>query len=202
MRRVVAISIYLEYLVRGQGCSGSLIIPVLTLRVANSADAIYFSRSSMDRLLLVASTFCFLFGFAYTMYALGARTYRASQFNYGVILLGFLLQTGFLYVRGHAQGRCPLTNLFEVFIFLSWSVVLLYLMIGSAYRMSLMGLFTSPLVFLLQVFALLAVNDAPNRSGRIRNHGWNCTPPSRSSRTGHLRLREWQGRCTWRRNGS
>lgn len=115
----------------------------------------------MDRLLLVASTFCFLFGFAYTMYALGARTYRASRFNYGVILLGFIFQTGFLTVRGHAEGRCPLTNLFEVFIFLSWSVVLLYLLIGSTYRMSLMGLFTSPLVFVLQVFALLVANDTP-----------------------------------------
>lgn len=115
----------------------------------------------MDRLLLVASTFCFLFGFAYTMYALGARTYRASRFNYGVILLGFVFQTGFLTIRGHAEGRCPLTNLFEVFIFLSWSVVLLYLLIGSTYRMSLMGLFTSPLVFVLQVFALLAANDTP-----------------------------------------
>lgn len=115
----------------------------------------------MDRLLLVASTFCFLFGFAYTMYALGARTYRPSRFNYGVILLGFLFQTGFLSIRGHAEGRCPLSNLFEVFIFLSWSVVLLYLLVGSTYRMSLMGLFTSPLVFVLQVFALLAANDAP-----------------------------------------
>ena len=113
----------------------------------------------MDRLLLVASTFCFLFGFAYTMYALGARMYRPSQFNYGAIWLGFIFQSGFLCLRGHAKGHCPLTNLFEVFIFLSWAVVLLYLLIGSTYRMSLMGLFTSPLVFVLQVFALLAPID-------------------------------------------
>ena len=119
----------------------------------------------MDRLLLVASTFCFLFGFAYTMYALGARTYRPSRFNYGAILLGFILQTGFLSMRGHEHGRCPLTNLFEVFIFLSWSVVLLYLLIGSTYRMSLMGFFTSPLVFLLQAFALMALPDARHTGG-------------------------------------
>ena len=35
----------------------------------------------MDRQFLVLSTFCFLFGFAYTMYALGARTYRNSPMN-------------------------------------------------------------------------------------------------------------------------
>ena len=56
-------------------------------------------------------------------------------------------------------GRCPLTNLFEVFIFLAWSVSLIYLLIGPAYRLSLMGAFTAPFVFALQAFALLAPID-------------------------------------------
>lgn len=115
----------------------------------------------MDRVLLAASTICFLIGFAYTMYALGARTYRASRFNYGAILCGFLFQTAFLYIRGQAEGRCPLGNLFEVFIFLSWSVVLLYLLIGTTYRLSLMGFFTAPFVCVLQVFAMVAPIDMP-----------------------------------------
>ena len=117
----------------------------------------------MERQLLVLSTFCFLFGFAYTMYALGAKAYRHSRMNLVAILAGFLCQTGFLYVRGHALGRCPLTNLFEVLIFLSWSMVLFYLLIGPAYRLSLLGFFTSPLVFFLQIFALLTPWDAPAR---------------------------------------
>ncbi len=118
----------------------------------------------MDHLLLVASTFCFLLGFCYTVYALGAGTYRASRFNFSAIACGFFLQTAFLFERGHTLGRCPLTNLFEVFIFLSWSVVLLYLVIGPAYRLSLLGAFTSPLVFLLQGLALaLPLDSAPYR---------------------------------------
>jgi hypothetical protein len=59
----------------------------------------------MDRLLLVIATFCFLFGFAYTMHALGARVYRASRLNFCANLTGFLCQTAFLYVRGQAVGR-------------------------------------------------------------------------------------------------
>src|SRR5207245_453328 len=62
-------------------------------------------------------------------------------------------------VRGHELGRCPLTNLFEVFIFLAWSVAAIYLLVGPAYRLSLMGAFTAPLVVLLQGFALLAPID-------------------------------------------
>ena len=66
----------------------------------------------MDRLLLVLSTLFFLFGFAYTMYALGAKVYRHSPINLVAIVAGFLLQTAFLYQRGQALGRCPLTSLF------------------------------------------------------------------------------------------
>ncbi len=112
----------------------------------------------MDRLFLVASTFCFLFGFAYSMHALGARVYRRSHLNFFAILSGFLCQTAFLYLRGERIGRCPLTNFFEVFIFLAWAMVLFYLLIGPTYRLSLLGVFTSPLVFILQIGALIVPN--------------------------------------------
>lgn len=119
----------------------------------------------MERSLLLISTFCYLLGFARTMYGLGARHYRPSNLNLVALLVGFLAQTSFLYLRGETLGRCPLSNLFEVINFLTWSIVLIYLSIGSAYRMSILGAFTSPLVFLLQLFAMLAPIDkaAPPR---------------------------------------
>lgn len=124
----------------------------------------------MDRPLLVISTFCFLFGFAYTMHELGARVYRHSRLNLFAILTGFLFQTGFLYLRGQQLGRCPLTNLFEVLIFLSWSMVLFYLLIGPTYRLSLLGAFTSPLAFLFQVGALLTPGlDVPSKARLVPN---------------------------------
>jgi HemX protein len=109
----------------------------------------------MERLFLIGSTVCFLLAFAYTVYALRAGVARPSRWNFLVMLAGFLLQTGFLHARGQVVGRCPLTNLFEVLIFLSWSVVLLYFVIGGTYRLSLLGSFTAPLVFLLQSVAQL-----------------------------------------------
>lgn len=109
----------------------------------------------MERLFLIASTVCFLCAFAYTMYALGAGVARPSRWNFSVLLTGFILQTSFLHLRGEVVGRCPLTNLFEVLIFVSWSIVLLYFVIGGTYRLSLLGFFTAPLVFFLQMFALL-----------------------------------------------
>jgi HemX protein len=109
----------------------------------------------MERIYLSASTVFFFLGFAYTMYALRARLLRPSRGTFVVMALGFILQTAFLQARGTTAGRCPLTNLFEVLVFLSWSIVLLYFVVGGTYRLSLLGAFTAPLVFLLQTTAQL-----------------------------------------------
>lgn len=125
----------------------------------------------MDRALLAASTFCFLFGFAYTMFALGAGQFRPSRFTFISNAAGFILQFAFLIHRGNEIGRCPLSSLFEVFIFLGWSMVLLYFLIGPAYRLSLLGAFTAPVVFLFQVFALVMLKDTPTKV-RIHPNPW------------------------------
>src|SRR5438128_6719737 len=116
-------------------------------------------RPPVDRYLLIVSTLCFLAAIVRTVLSLRARTFQPSQFNFLAIGLGFIFQTAFLSIRGHALGRCPLTNLFEVFIFVAWSVALIYMLVGPAYRLSLMGAFTAPLVVLLQGFALIAPID-------------------------------------------
>jgi len=116
----------------------------------------------VDRQLLIISTICFLVAVVRTVVLLRARKFQGGWFNFFAIGLGFIFQTAFLSMRGHALGRCPLTNLFEVFIFLAWSVALIYLLIGPVYRLSLMGAFTAPLVVLLQSFALLSPIDTPH----------------------------------------
>jgi HemX protein len=113
----------------------------------------------VDRYLLIVSTLCFLAAVLHTVIELRAGVFRPMRFNFFAVGLGFIFQTAFLSVRGHELGRCPLTNLFEVFIFLAWSVAVIYMLVGPAYRLSLMGAFTAPLVVLLQGFALLAPID-------------------------------------------
>ena len=110
-------------------------------KIANARGASYHFPT-MDRELLIVSTLCFFLAMVRTTLSVRARNYQSAGFNFFAIALGFVFQTAFLSVRGHAIGRCPLTNLFEVFIFLAWSVSLIYLLIGPAYRLSLMGAFT------------------------------------------------------------
>ena len=125
----------------------------------------------MERYLLAGSTFFYLLGFAYSLLQLGAGKFRPGRFNLYAIAGGFLLQTGFLYLRGHAVGRCPITNTFEILVFLSWSVALAYLVVGTTYRISLLGAFTAPLVFGLQLVALL-LPSAPAAARRGPPDGW------------------------------
>ena len=125
----------------------------------------------MDRLFVIAATACFFVAVVRTLVAIRAGVFRPGRFNFIAIACGFLLQTAFLYVRGNAIGRCPITNLFEVFLFLAWSIVLIYMLVGPAYRLSLMGAFTAPLVFAIQAFALIAPIDAPHPF-RTRANGW------------------------------
>jgi len=102
----------------------------------------------------------------------GGTLHRA---NYLAMLTGFILQTAFLYLRGLAVGRCPLTTMFEMTIFIAWAMVLFYLLIGPSYRVSFLGAFTAPVVLALVAVVLLGMNDAPralplNRSPWVDFH--------------------------------
>src|SRR6266576_2197890 len=125
----------------------------------------------MDRHLVTISTLCFVAAIVRTIVELRAGMFRPARFNFFAIAAGFIFQTAFLTVRGHALGRCPLTNLFEVFVFLAWSVALVYMLVGPAYRLSLMGAFTAPLVVLLQGFAFLAPIDVRHPT-RLSPNPW------------------------------
>ncbi len=116
----------------------------------------------MDRYFLLLSTLCFLLAVVRTGLSAYSGDFRPGRANFAAIAAGFLFQTLFLSIRGHVLGRCPLTNLFEVLVFLSWAVTLIYMLIGPAYRLSLMGAFTAPLVLIIQGLALILPIDVPH----------------------------------------
>jgi HemX protein len=113
----------------------------------------------VDRYLLIVSTACFLVAIAHTILEMRAGVFQPRRFNFVAVVLGFVFQTAFLSIRGNELHRCPITNLFEVIIFVAWSVALFYIVVGPAYRLSLMGAFTAPVVVVLQIFALIAPID-------------------------------------------
>jgi ABC-type uncharacterized transport system permease subunit len=105
------------------------------------------------------------------LYALGSQRPVANRWTFHLIVAAFVSHTLFLHERGEAIQHCPITNLFETLVFFSWSLVLTYLVVGPAYRMSILGAFTAPVVFLINFFALAASSqiDLP---GAMPQLGW------------------------------
>lgn len=108
----------------------------------------------LERWVLLASTLCFLGAFGAAVYQLLSGAYRKTWPHRLLMLAGFGGQSWVLYERGQLIGRCPITSPWEVLVFVCWGIVLIYWLVGPTYRLSLLGVFTSPLVWILQTVAL------------------------------------------------
>ena len=124
-----------------------------------------------DRLWLFLATLGYLASAGWGLYALGSQRTHANRGTFLLIAVAFVFHSVFLHQRGEAIQHCPITNLFETLAFFSWSLVLTYLVVGPTYRMSILGAFTAPIVFLINFFALAAASqiDLP---GSVPHLGW------------------------------
>jgi ABC-type uncharacterized transport system permease subunit len=107
----------------------------------------------MDRWMLIVSTLLAAIGGAWGMVAVhrGTRSRWTASWMIGT----FAFQCTFLWLRGEMRAACPLRDTGEILGYLAWALTLFYLLVGPAYRISLLGVFTAPLVVLFQVIALL-----------------------------------------------
>lgn len=113
----------------------------------------------MDKALLMVAALFFAAGMATLLRGLVVRGHLTGHLNLLALVLGFLALTVSLYVRGTMEKSCPLNSLYDVVVFQCWSLVLIYLLVGPAYRLSLLGMFTAPLALALLLVALLAPID-------------------------------------------
>ena len=105
--------------------------------------------------LLLAATLVFVGAVVQALLALKAGAWKQARAQFVLMALGFALQTGFIYLRGQEVRQCPIRSLPDILVFIAWSIVLLYFLVGPAFRLSLLGVFTAPLVTIMQVMAFL-----------------------------------------------
>lgn len=118
-----------------------------------------------DRSLIGLGALIYLGGFLFaSAYLIKSRRYERWVL-YPVLLVGFIIQTYGLYLRGMETGGCPLGNLFEISQFIAWSIVLLYLVIGPPFRLSFLGFFSAGLATVLALTSwLIPAWDATTRT--------------------------------------
>jgi ABC-type uncharacterized transport system permease subunit len=109
----------------------------------------------MNHLPLIASTLFYFLSCCSAVVSFRSGEFRAGRFNVITIALGVIAQSCFLIQQGKIDQACPIRTLPEIIIFLSWAIGVFYLVIGTTYRISLMGTFTAPLILGLQSMALL-----------------------------------------------
>jgi ABC-type transport system involved in cytochrome c biogenesis permease subunit len=88
---------------------------------------------------------------------------RDDRICYGLIALSFVAHTTAMILRGFSLARCPVNNLFEAMMFVMWTIVAPYLVIGLMPRIRFLGAFASPALFAMGIFALMpGLDSAPD----------------------------------------
>lgn len=127
----------------------------------------------MDRWFLIAATI--LAAVAGVRGLLILRHGNRSRWTVWWMIAVVLCQMGYLAVRGEMRGACPLRSIAEISVFLAWSLTLFYLLVGPVYRISLLGVFTAPVVVIFQGFALLPGRLAANPEKILNTSFWGET---------------------------
>jgi len=100
-----------------------------------------------------------LAGMAGWLGVMSVRNGDRSRWTVVWMLLGFVAQCVVLAERGEVRGQCPLGDAGEILVFLAWSLTLFYLVIGSTYRLSLLGVFTSSGYFWSNVYGFESISE-------------------------------------------
>lgn len=96
---------------------------------------------------------------AYSVFLWRKEFRTDDHVNYFLLLAAFVLHTTAMVKRGFSISACPVNNLYEATIFISWTIVAAYLVLGIFRRLRFLGAFASPVLFAMGVFALMPSLD-------------------------------------------
>ena len=126
-----------------------------------------------DRAWLWIAAALYSGGFVFGTISLARNQRHPRGLMFFIIISGFVVQTFGLYLRGKAVGGCPIGNTFEILQFTTWSATALYLAVGAAFRLSLLGYFTTVLAATLSVVSLaISPWDSMRRVGIFGGNPW------------------------------
>jgi len=97
---------------------------------------------------------------------------HSRPLSFAIITSGFVVQTLGLYARGLEVGACPIGNPYEVVQFIVWGLVALFLAVGSVFRVSLLGLFSTSFAASFSALAFVV----PGWDYAYARHPWGGSP--------------------------
>lgn len=96
-----------------------------------------------------------------------------NRVNYFLMLAAGIFNTTAMIKRGFSLSRCPVNNIFEAMMFVSWTIVAVYLVIGLFQRLRFLGAFAAPFLLAIGTFALMPALDVQGQSAEPHfENGW------------------------------
>lgn len=126
-----------------------------------------------DRDFLLVAVAVYGFAFLFGTKVLTQRRPYSRAVMFTLLCLGFLVHTIGLYLRSIAIKACPLGNPFEIAQFIAWSLVLIFFIIGPAFRLRVLGFFTAGLSTLITGGSFILPSwDKPYISDSLSSNPW------------------------------
>ena len=107
-----------------------------------------------DRQWFLCATLLYGLGMMYSVFLWRKGFRKDDRVHYFLLLAGFALNTTAMFM-GVFFNRCPVNNLFEATMFVDWSAVGVYLILGLWQKFRFVGAFASPIFLFLGIFALM-----------------------------------------------
>jgi ABC-type uncharacterized transport system permease subunit len=108
-----------------------------------------------DRHLFAAAVAVYGLATVYAVFLWRKGFNQREWISYLLLLLGFLCHLTAMLKRGLLTGKCPIHNLYEAIVFVTWSMAAAYLVAGLWPRLRFLGAFAAPVLLALGVFALM-----------------------------------------------
>jgi HemX protein len=132
----------------------------------------WFTGQNGDRHLFLLAVVLYGLSTVYSVFLWRKGFRRDNRINYLLLLGAFVLHTLSMAQRGFSLQHCPVNNLYEATLFIAWTIVASYLILGALPRFRFLGAFASPVLLVMGVFALMPALDPPHGPEPIFGNAW------------------------------
>ena len=127
---------------------------------------------STDRHIFLLAVIFYGCSMVYSVFLWRKGFREDNRNNYFLLLAAFVLHTESMIQRGFSLEHCPVNNLYEATLFIAWTIVAAYLVLGAWSRLRFLGAFASPVLFVMGVFALMPALDPPHGPNPVFGNAW------------------------------
>jgi ABC-type transport system involved in cytochrome c biogenesis permease subunit len=132
----------------------------------------WFTGQNADRHFFALAVLAYGLSMVYSVFLWRKGFRQDNRANYFLLLAAFGLHTTAMVLRGFRVNHCPVSNLYEATIFAAWTIVAVYLIVGVWSRLRFLGVFASPVLFCIGVFALMPALDPGHGAGAEPGGVW------------------------------